>query len=247
MKKTITTLFLLAMSLSTLCASDLLSHIDTAIYDDLALWMNSDIRNRELLDKMKVYETALSEVESSWWSLSRQSQIALVQGQMFYELGEKKESLIQLEKSLELARESNGLRERSDNWRIMSEASSLIMLQKGMIYIMANFSVAQDQANKALELDASNIRASLVIAQFLCSAPPIAGGDLTEGLAIMDSLLHRNDLSELNRFAILRSMSEIYIKEKRWSDAEKYCTKALAIYPGNRVCLDMMTKIQRKL
>lgn len=247
MKKFMLLLILSGFGISgTVAASDSISEIDKAVQTDLALWMNNEINHNEILDNMIGYDSALAEIESSWWSLYWQAQVALIQGQIYYELGEKRNSLRQLDRCLELAGESINIRDQSDSWRIMSEASSMIMLQKGMLYIIANFTNAQDQANRALEIDASNARASLVIGQFLCSAPPVAGGNFLKGMVLMDSLLQRDNLTELDRFIVFKSQSGIYIDKKMWVEAERTCRQALAIYPGNEPCRDMLLKIQEK-
>lgn len=247
MKKILLILILSGFAITAASASDSKTEIDKNVLGDFALWVNHEIDDSVLLDNLIAYDFILSEMETSWWSLYWKAKIAIIQGQIYHELGEKEKSIEQLEKSLEFARESISISERSDTWRIMSEASSLIMLQKGMIYILANFSNAQEQANIALEIDKNNSRASLVIARFLCSAPAIAGGNLSEGIAIMDSLLLKDDLSELDRFLILKSLSEILFEEKRWNEAERYCREAIGIFPGNQYCRDLLTELQSKI
>ena len=52
------------------------------------------------------------------------------------------------------------------------------MLQKDFLFIITNFTKALDQA---LEIDPKNTRASLILTEFLCNAPPIAGGNAVRG------------------------------------------------------------------
>ena len=136
----------------------------------------------------------------NWESEYVKSRISLIKGQIYFEQEEKRSSIRELEKSLNFAEESINRIERSETLRTMAEANSLLMLQKGFIYIIANFKRPQNQAERALELDPDNSRAALVIAQFLCNAPAIAGGNLNEGIALLKSQADRDDLKKEDKF-----------------------------------------------
>lgn len=246
MKKLLSIFILFNLGFLSLHASDTLDEFDTQFAEQMAQWLNNEISNEELLRKMNGFDVSLSRQTASWKNLQRRAQVSLTRGQMLYETDQKKLSLEALEKSRDYAGKSINLNNQSDTWRILSEASSLIMLQKGMFYIIANFTEALDQAKEALKLEENNERAALIVAQFLCAAPAIAGGDLQEGLSIMKNLLQRTDLTELDRFLISRSLSDVLIDERRWSEAETYCLQALLIYPSNKISLEQISKIRKK-
>ena len=196
-------------------------------------WMNSEMESAVLFEKMNRLDTILTQGASSWESLYWQSRTAYVRGQIHYEREDKESSLAELERSRELAEDSISIFESSDSWRIMAESSSLIMLQRGFAYIILNFQKGQNQAKRSLELDPGNARASHVIAQFLCAAPRIAGGNMREGIESLQTLSVRPDLIEEDRFILLLTLSEVLQREDRIDESIAACRDALSIYPGN--------------
>jgi len=229
-----------------LYAGDLES-IQLEIQQTMESWINNDIDSENMLNSLSRMEANLEEENDNWEVEYWKSRISLVKGQIYFEQREKKLSIRELQKSLTYAEESNIQKEMSDTWRTMSEANSLLMMQKGFLYIVANHALAQDQAKRALELDPDNARASLVIAQFLCNAPSIAGGNLEEGLSLLKTLYKRDDLNGVDRFAILQSLSMIYLDNERLGDAMIYCRLALSLYPQNIKCNELLLEIKEDL
>jgi tetratricopeptide (TPR) repeat protein len=210
-------------------------------------WINAELKAESIHGDINRLERRLDGHPQDGNRLYWESRIALFRGQIFYELNDKRASLQELEHCIELTKESNSVKETSENWRIMSEAGSLYMMQKGMIYIMNHSSEALDQAKRALELDPRNARGSLIVAQYFCNAPPIAGGDLEEGLSSLEELQRRTNLSIEDQFYIHLTLSEVYLDEKQKDRALDSCRKALELYPGNLAAIELMTSISSRI
>jgi len=247
MNKILQIIFILTLCLPMFLYAENLEEFQQDLQFSMESWLTNDISSNDMFSRLNELEVNLEQKSSDWESVYWKSRLSLIKGQILYEQGKKRASIRELQKCLSLAEESNQENERSDTWRTMSEANSLLMIQKGILYIIANFSLPQDQANRALELDPDNARASLVTAQFLSNAPAIAGGNLEEGLALLKRLYERDDLSGEDRFAVLQSLSEIYIDNDRMRDARIYCRLALNLYPGNIRCNELLSEIEEEL
>ena len=197
-------------------------------------WINGEIESEALMDEIGILEDTLARAGSTWDNLYWLARIALIRGQIHYERGDKEASLLELDKSHVLIRESISVQDHSDSWRIMSEASSLIMVQKGFAFIILNFSKSRKQAERSLELDPRNARAHLIIAQFLTNAPRIAGGNLKKGIAVLRDQASRNDLISEDEFLLLLTLSEALQKSKQTDEAASARQEALGIFPGYR-------------
>lgn len=211
--------------------------------DTLNLWLNSDIDLQQMLQELSNLEAGISEYSLSWENYYWYSRISLLRGQIYYDLKENGLSINALEDSLYFAEQANELRTMSETLSTMAMANSLLMVQKGLLFTIANFSVPVEQADMALELDSRNLHASMIKAQFLCNAPFIAGGNLEEGISMLRGLSEQDDLSPADRFIILQSLAEIYLSNNRKKDAAFTCRMALEIYPGNRNCLNMLSEL----
>lgn len=206
--------------------------------------LNNEISLNQFLIELKSIEQEIEGENQAWEELYFKGQILLLKGQVYWEQKNKRVSIKTLEESIKLSEESLKLQDRADTRVLISEALSLLMLQKGMVFTIANFSKTQDEAKKALELEKDHPRASLIIAQFLCNAPSIAGGDKKRGEELLLSLSKRVDISRMDRFFVLQSLSEFYENEKRYIDSESYCYKALDIYPQNSKTLDLLADLK---
>jgi tetratricopeptide (TPR) repeat protein len=197
-------------------------------------WMNDEISSEALIEGIGVFEDTLMAEDDAWENLYWLSRIALIRGQIYYETADKKASLAELEMSHRLIEESIAMHEHSDSWRIMSEASSLIMIQRGLPYIILNFRKGQKQAAKSLELDPDNARSHLIVAQFLTHAPRIAGGNMKKGLKILQVQASRGDLIDEDKFLLLLTLSEALDKNKQTDRARSIYQESLEIYPDYR-------------
>jgi len=209
-------------------------------------WMNGEMDFDELFQEMNVFESIIEDSSQGWEQKYWLAKVALVRGMIYYEKENEDASIDELEKSHDLAQESIDIKANSDSYRIMAEGSSLIMLQKGLAYIILNFKKGQKQAKEALELDPDNARASLVIAQFLCNAPGIAGGSKKKGIALLETIKAQSNLINEDRFHILMTLSDVLMQKKRYPEAINVCLDALNIFPGNETAQDLYRELLSK-
>lgn len=210
-------------------------------------WLNSSVEPKMQLSNLEELEKEFTNANDSWQIDNLNSKTHLLKAQIYQKLKEKKKSLLMLEEALNYGEEANLKKESSDTWRVMSEISSIYMVQKGIFYIMSNFSKPTDMAAKALEIDPTNIRAKLIEAQFLCNAPGIAGGNFDEGIKILLELDVIKSKSKVDSYVILYSLADIMFIKKRYKEADSYITRALEVYPGNRDAMDLKSKTDKKL
>lgn len=242
-KKIITVLILSVLLISPVSAEDITVFSEN--YHNLySKWMNGDLDSPGLLEAMNDLERQLTSEPENWETLYWRSRAALVRGQVYLEEKNEELSLIDLFKSQELSMESINMRNNSDSWRLMADAGSAIMLQKGLGYIIKNSSKVQEYAETALELDPMNARASLVIAQYLTNAPAIAGGNKKEGIELLRELSQRNNLNKEDSYYIYLSLSESLQKKREKNEAISSCRKALESYPGSVKALNLLKDLQ---
>jgi len=207
-------------------------------------WINNDISLQQMLKFLSNLDADIDKHTLSWKTYYWKSRVSFLRGQIYYEQKEKSLSIHELENCLYFAGQANEQKEMSEIISTMAEANSLLILQKGFLFKVANFSVSQQLAKKALELNPENFQALLVRAQFLCIAPPIAGGNLEEGIKMLKDLSERISLSKPYRFYVLQSLAEVYRDNKRTKDAAIIYKQALKIYPGNKRCREMLSELE---
>lgn len=244
MKKILTIIFIqLSCFLMVIPASDISSFSDQ--YQHLLdLWINNNISLQKMLKFLSDLDTDIDKNTLSWKTYYWKSRVSFLRGQIYYEKKENKLSIHELENCLYFAGQANEQKEMSKIISTMAEANSLLILQKSFLFKVANFSVSQELAEKALKLNPENFQASLVRAKFLCIAPPIAGGNLEKGIKMLKDLSERNSLSTPYRFYVLQSLAEVYRNNNRKKDAAITCEQALIIYPGNRRCREMLSELK---
>lgn len=167
--------------------------------------------------------------EKFYW----QSRILLAIGTIYFQDGKSDLSLAALEASRDLAERALEMDNFSEGWRIFSDAGSFIMLQKGVGYIIANSSKVQEDAEKALDLNPDNARASLIVAQGLVNAPRLFGGNKKKGLEVLESLLKRRDLDREDSYFIEMALGDAYETAGKEDMARKTFESVLNTYPRN--------------
>ena len=205
-------------------------------------WINADIEFDRMLNLLSALDSELDRQPLNSGTNYWKSRISLLRGQIYYERKEKALSIRELEESVRYAGRANTDFEESLNLSTMAMANSLLMVQKGLLYIISNFLVPQRQMNRALELDPENHQALLIKAQFLCNAPPVFGGNLQSGINLLKELSDRTDISAADRFYIIRTKAEVYLDNNRKKDAAAACREALAIFPGNISCREILAE-----
>lgn len=235
MIKKITIITLLIFSLFNLAAAETL--IDKA---DIVInqWLDNKITNSEFISEIQRLETTAT-------TIKEKTIINLYVGLGYFEDENKKQSLKALEEGLknsEIALQSNN---ESETWRIDAELRSYTMLQKGISYIIKNSQTVSDNAQKALDLDPKNARASLIVAQGLINAPALFGGDIKKGIKILEELTKRANLKKEDIFFIYTSLSGAYEKNKKKDLAVTAIENALKIYPNNKKAIETLGSLKR--
>jgi tetratricopeptide (TPR) repeat protein len=236
MKKNLTGLFIfLILSTSYLSAFD--SREFSLRYNSL---INGWINNETDADKTESLISRLEEdlriPTEDFNTLYWQSRLSFFRGRIYYDLGKKELSIKALEETLRLAEKANKRKETSDILSTMAEAYGLLILQKNFLFSLGNHTFPLKYSQKALELNPKDSRASLVLGQFLCNAPAIAGGDFEQGVSILEAQSGRSDLTDPEKFNILMSLGEIYSEKKREQEAVEAFREALSVFPGNEKC-----------
>ncbi|MDC7225465.1 MAG: hypothetical protein PQJ61_01730 [Spirochaetales bacterium] len=222
------------------------TELEKEYYLILDSWINNESGLDAMLGKISGFETELGEKSDDREVLYWQSRASFLKAQVYYDQKEKKLSIKELEECLDSAKKANEIRTGGDILGVMAEANSLLMLLEDFFYIVANYKLPTQQARSALDLDPDNSKASFVLAQFLCNAPPIAGGDLQEGLDILLKLSRRQDLRDSDRFFALQSLAEVYKDNKRLSEALDACLRALELYPMNMKCRKLLSELKQE-
>lgn len=201
-------------------------------------WIKGEAASETVLYELEVLYNRSETISAPAERLYRQARISLILGQLNYFTERGDQSLVWLEKSRTLAERLTEMENRADDWRILSDAGSFLMIQKRLGYIIANSPKVQKQAEQALSLDSTNARASLIVAQGLMNAPPIFGGDKKKGVEEMEKLSRRNELSDEDRFYILMALAEAYGKVKNKDLEINTYQRILELYPGNELAVE---------
>lgn len=197
-------------------------------------WISGDWGSARTINGFQSLETMLDELGNDGDVLYWKARISLAIGTLYFEDNRKRESISALENSRDYALEVLEGEESSDAWRVLSDAGSFIMLQKGLGYIIANSSRIREEADKALVLNPDNARASLIVAQGLVNAPPIFGGDEEKGLQLLEALAEREDLGEEDRYFIIMALGDAYETAGKEDKAKETFQRVLRAHPGNR-------------
>lgn len=212
-------------------------------FDSLMMrWVNEELVLQEMMDELDSLNEAISQWSDDYWLLYWRAHLAFSRGQAYYEKGQADLSITAMEKALILAEESLKLKTDSDLLSLMSQSYGLILNQKDFLYAIANWKKPVDFAQAALNINESDPKARLVMGHFLCVAPKIVGGDWDEGLNILMEEADRTDLSDLEKYYVLKSLAMVYSDRGREDLALQFCQKASRIFPQNTFCLSLVKK-----
>lgn len=178
-------------------------------------WLNNHIGLEELIRNLKAEED------------SYYQQLNL--GRFLFLAGEKEASLQLLEplyKELQLYAERE---ESSLAYLLAAEAGSLVMVQKGVTYIIRNSKRVDRLAKRSLELNPGQVGAELIVLSGLINAPKLFGGDRERGMKGLRDLLNRGDLTNLERYEVLNTLIS-YNKESEIIN--DYISQIQEMYPN---------------
>jgi hypothetical protein len=206
-------------------------------------WIRGEENDTLILNGFSNLENKLDNLVPSNNRFYWKSRVLLITGQIHFYEGREDDSLETLEKSREWAFRSIESGGGSDSWRILSEAGSYIMIQKGVGYIIANSADIQEQAERSLELDGANARAGLIVAQGLVNAPALFGGNKKKGIADLEALNRRSGLSMEDRFFLSLALAENYENVRKKEEARSIYTRLAGQYPGNSIVREKLSDL----
>ena len=147
-------------------------------------------------------------------------------------------SLSGMETYLEKERDSRGV------W-LYAQALSQLSTLKSLGYLLGNGTRIQPLAEEALELDATNVKAALLLASRFIYSPGIWGGNPDKGIAMLEELRGRGDKEDEHNIEIGTGFA--HTMAKRWNQALPHFRNALEIYPGNVYALAMITLCEQEI
>jgi tetratricopeptide (TPR) repeat protein len=199
-------------------------------------WLNSEITDKLFIEYL-TREVSLAE------DPYEKSIYHLYLGQVYFNNERKKDSIKELEVAIDYADSALREKESADLWRVKSEAGSIIMLQKGVSYIIRNSKKVNEYALKSVAIDNNNIKAQIIIANGLINAPKVFGGNLELGLKQLNQLTSSIIISREDKFNCFIALSTAYKRDKKNRLAEEMCKKALEIYPENLRAKELLSSI----
>ena len=205
-------------------------------------FLNNSSSGQEILNQLSMIENGLSPTPTSFGNQYLLSQIHLLQGYIYFDISDTEASVDALKNAQNSAQKAIELKNDADCWRIKAEAGTMIMLQLGLPYIIANAGTVQEQTDMAINLDKNNLRALVLSASGLINKPFIFGGNVNEGVKKLERI-NLSDSSKSNRFYVLYNLSIAYKKQGNSDKAETTCKKALLLYPQNKAALELLKKL----
>ncbi len=165
----------------------------------------------------------------SYWG----ARIHLLMGSHLNQQGDSRAAVRELQQGFALLQEARSAGEFSDGLRMEADLHSQMMMARGLIYMMRNGEAARNAAFRARELDPTNVRALISVAGFYLNAPPIAGGDVTAGIAVLEEALSLEPDNRNDRFMILGWLAQAHQSSGELDQAREYIARARQIYPGS--------------
>lgn len=220
-----------------MACSTIFSLFSSDFEDKIDLWMNGEITPSQFLSELDSIERDVDTKGDP--DINYQNSILnLYRGAVYYNIEDKKNSIIYLEEAMTLAQKDVTFRNTPDAYRILSEAGSYLMIQKGFRYIIKNSKEINEYAETALKFDPQNSKAEAIIANGLINAPKIFGGDLDRGVTIIERLLVNKDITNEQRYNMLISLAKALEKKDYALEAEK-------IYPNNQKIKELLATFKR--
>lgn len=245
--------FFVALVFSVLCISEIFSQsfiysIDNNLLKDYLFLedatYNFDISYSDFLQKSKELSTKLQNIPDSKLNFYWKSRITNLQGIQAYRQNKKQEADVLFTESAKLAESANKIGEFSEGYGMMSEAKTQLMLLRGVLYIIQEGANTEALADKALSLDATNVRALIIKAYGRINAPAVFGGDPKKGIALLNTFISKSDLSKSEAFLLHYGIALGQIKLGESKGARASILKALEIYPNNKDALAVFKSLK---
>ncbi|OQX29593.1 MAG: hypothetical protein B0D92_02850 [Spirochaeta sp. LUC14_002_19_P3] len=196
------------------------------------IWANSSEReaNESLLKQAETIFHGISDEAARTYALA---QVEIYRGRLEILQKDKKTAQEHAEKAMEHARISIEARESADAYRLRAEAGSLWMGVHGLAGMLKMAPQVQLWLDEALALNPQNAMAIVLNNQRKIFAPKVSGGAPEEAVLQLSAQLPRQDLTKIERFWILTSLSQAHKKLRQKSQAAQYCDEAALIFPNS--------------
>jgi tetratricopeptide (TPR) repeat protein len=181
-----------------------------------------------LFDQMQnIINRDLQGVEQHYWN----ARLALLRATRLNEEGNGRAAARAAQTGLSYIDQALESGDFSDGLRVLTDLHSQMMMARGLIYMVRHGETARAAAFRARELDPANVRALISVAGFYLNAPPIAGGDVQEGIKVLHSALALNPPNQNDRFIIFGWLAEAHARIDAGPEARRYLDEARQIYP----------------
>jgi len=117
--------------------------------------------------------------------------------------------------------------------RLYAESLSQLSTLKTFGFLMSNGVKIQPLAEEAIALDATEVKAHILLASRYIYSPSIWGGNPDRGIAMLTDINRMPNLDREDAHNINFGIGFAHTMAKRWNDALPFFQRALAIYPGN--------------
>lgn len=131
----------------------------------------------------------------------------------------------------------------SEGLRIKADAHFQMTFARGFTYMIRHGGESRDLALRAYELAPSNVYAALTASGFYLNAPGVAGGNVEEGLRILETLTGRTDLHQSDQFLVHVWLASGYNKVDKTGLALSHFRQAESIYPENQALVELGERI----
>lgn len=196
------------------------------------IWANSaeSETSQTLLKQAEAILQTISDQAARTYALA---QVEIYLGRLQISQKDKKTAQVHCEKAMEYARISIETRESADGYRLRAEAGSLWMGIKGLAGMLKIAPQVQQWLDKTLALNPKNAMAVILNSQRKIFAPKVGGGAPEEAVLQLSPQIQRQDLTKIERFWALASLSQAHKKLRQKPQAAQYCDEAARIFPKN--------------
>jgi tetratricopeptide (TPR) repeat protein len=149
-------------------------------------------------------------------------------------------AVMHFEESLASAERAVAAGPFSDGYRLAADAYSHIMRYKGITYRLAHGLKIKEYARKALAMDENNDKAKLSLALYHLNAPAIAGGDRSESVRLLTSVLRSGESHPLDRYGACIWLAIVSRRMGDHGSAGTYLDRAFELYPRNSWIDDLL-------
>jgi tetratricopeptide (TPR) repeat protein len=205
----------------------------TEARDQIYNFEKDDMRTEQLLEQCNtIFSSLFNKREQYYWT----AQVDYLYGLYFLKCSKVKVAEQHfISCSHKLTKSNEELGETSENYSLLAEAYTQLMLSKGLAFQLMNGMKLKHYSDKALKLDSSNVKAYQSLAIYTMNAPAAIGGSIQNSIKLLMRLTC-TDKSDL--FKLYYLLGNAYMKLRNSEEALKYLHLALTIYPQNRWAID---------